>query len=1007
MGVSIIPQTDPQADSQPDPQAAFETWRPSHVNAPPIHSDPVTAFEQWQPGRVPAGKPNAVDRFRDWRPTPAPQPAAPPAAPPGPPLDTSPQAQADVARATARPGVGTQVVQGAKDVGHLLTHPSELVEATGDALKRQAHDAVTALRPNVDPEGRPIPSVTSDLPLVGPVLEGVSSRLAPTSVAEGARAKLRTAANLAAYVAPGGAAGRIAAQAGAAALSNPDEPVRAAVGGAGLGLATHGAAKLLPRVGDVVTAAREQLADPYAVIKTQGAPGQAVAQALTAANARNALPNFAGEMADRVTKGLTDPQRDQFGKAMVAAQLDMTPNGAQHAAALRAQLPAGVTQTPWFRAALARHLQYVEPLSEQAAAAAGVDPATFRRTALGAYVKLIADNGQGQPVGSPGSPGSGPKSTQVSGSAKQATGGAQSGYLTDYKTLVTTDAMDKLRKAAVNDLWRVVAANHPEIQGKIPQGQSAVGFTNRGQIVTNPTPDPGVRVFATTPEVTQAINEFVSPRRPGPAAAVIGKAASVPTSLVISNPFVAFQHALRMAANVEKPVPAGDVVGGARRIAETAVPFGQSSGGLARAMRLDLSDPKVTATEHALARIGALRVEDPASESVLGKVPAVGAASNAATRWLFGPEGIDRKLRIVAAQDFTADRQAKGLPTSGPEYDNSLRSYVTGKLGEPTQANRGRLFHGPVAGQVAPFAGVHAANIGTDLGGVVGDYGNTPTPLQRAAQIATGPVGKAAAVAAGSALASGHSPTGSGYDLPIVKDAKGTYHYFRGSPEAARTQFGPVTQLTVRDLAQGPISKILSNTATESRDKVYELLREATNLGLGFAGPTAQAGYTLATGAEPYVPRSGGMASAEREELDRSKRLAERVSEAGRDIVTGGSLLQSANRPEQGTTTLMPLVSERPVGGEAGRTARDVTQYLRSTAVPDVRRAPDSASAERAVNQALAQIRDRGVDTTSAAYQQATASLMQAFVERKVLEENPELRQAGDRRDSLMLAPAP
>jgi hypothetical protein len=908
-----------------------------------------------------------------------------------------------------------------QSVGGFLQHPITSTLSGIASVGRNLNDAF--LRPVIDP--------ATNQPMRGDPFTAAAGLVgiheAPVTQAQQRSAALATAGNAAAAALGGtgkalgtvadaagyGLAGRLAGATlggttggAVAGATNAPEGHRMAGAGAGAilgGLLAPAADEAGGWVKDAApklkNVAVEQFSDPYTMIKQQGEGGQAVAQSLTAANARSTLPRYMGIQADRVTAGLTPQQVDQFGKALVASQLDETPNGAAQAAQIRSGLSTDLEQQPWFQQALKRHQTYVEPMAEEGAQAAGVAPETFRRTKLGAYVKLVPETSEptlpeGQAVVSPQTR---PPSTQVSPSAQAASGGA-SEYNTNYRDLVVRDAADKLKKASVNGVWQSLADHYPPAPDDAAASR-VVAISDKGEILDNPAPAPGVRRFLVTPEVKQAVDEFKSgPRQAGPAAKQITSALQVPTELAISNPLVAMWHAARVGANVERATPLGEGLGTARRIGETAVPFGQSAGGLIRAARVDITDPATLADEQHLARIGALRISDATQPDLVGKVPLLGKAHALASNLL---QDTDRRLRIVAKQDFDLDRTTKGLPTDGPEYDNSLRSYVTSKLGDPEPLNRGRIFHGPVAQAVSPFAGVHTANIGTDLRGLVGSSGLTNQTLgQRAMQFATGPAGKAAAVGAGAALLSGHTPTGPGYDLPVYKDQDGKLHIFRGSVEEARAKFGPVKELSTRDLAQGPVSAALTKTAlSRPADMGWEALRNAENLGFGYLGPAAQAGVIATTGHEPYITPQGDLASAEGQDLTRTARLINRAKATVGAATTSGNLLQSQH---PGAGSLLPLTTERSVGGQAGRTVRDVQQYLHTEAIPNIMRSSSSLDAAKAMRSALEEIRQT-VPESSTAYRQAERDLLRAQAMHAA--SGLGRRQAMDRRANAILQP--
>jgi hypothetical protein len=99
----------------------------------------------------------------------------------------------------------------------------------------------------------------------------------------------------------------------------------------------------------------------------------------------------------------------------------------------------------------------------------------------------------------------------------------------------------------------------------------------------------------------------------------------------------------------------------------TAFPGLKMAATLARMQAVDFYDPATAARERRLASSGALRIED-----------ARGGWVNKPHDFLFGPEGLDRRARLVASQDAEAGLRKVGITPDDPRFAALEQQYVVG-----------------------------------------------------------------------------------------------------------------------------------------------------------------------------------------------------------------------------------------------------------------------------------------------------------------------------------------
>ena len=253
---------------------------------------------------------------------------------------------------------------------------------------------------------------------------------------------------------------------------------------------------------------------------------------------------------------------------------------------------------------------------------------------------------------------------------------------------------------------------------------------------------------------------------------------------VLSNPLVAAGHSLTEASNVSRGLPTG---AGVTKTIATGLPLLKSADVLRRAAGVDLTAPENTARLHRLALSGALRIGD---ERGQGWVDAAHSA-------LFGPNGVDTRMRLVASKDAEAAWTKAGGSLKDPAFTAFERDYVTGHSGNYVGKNQGTAIQALNQSGLTPFIAIGRAKLGGSLQAITGGGGPAGEGLgQRLLRVQRGPVGQAAAITGAGYLLSGHAPTknapGHETDLAtgVYHVADGSYHYFRGDPDEAVQTLG-------------------------------------------------------------------------------------------------------------------------------------------------------------------------------------------------------------------------
>ena len=681
-------------------------------------------------------------------------------------------------------------------------------------------------------------------------------------------------------------------------------------------------------------------------------------------------------------------QADAYGKSEAATRAKA------EADKLRKRVPVGIELQPWFKQALARHKEMVQPFNEQAALKAGVDQGSFRDPKLGAYIRLTpqdalneeligrtqetaARSGTGAvtprtgkmrtvfgqkpsvtallPAGGE-APLQGPiniareastvasptAATSASGSAKEFRGlepghvdptGARvdaGGYSTDYLTNITRDAGDKVTKAGKNGVYQAIVNDamkeNATVRKLLPDENPATGerllaFNDQKDIIQPPLKtDPNyqtVQRFAVPQDVADALKRYQATSTPR---SMLGKAWEAANRAVMKSVLqtpvlsgtVAAGHTLTEASNVSRGLPAGR---GPLATIISGLPVVKSADAGIRAARVDMAAASTTERLHRLALSGALRLSD---ERGKGWVDAAHEA-------LFGPNGVDTRMRLVASEDAEAAWKKAGGDATDPAFTGYERDYVNGASGNYTQRNQGTAIQALTKSGITPFIAIGRAKLGGALKATVGGGGPPGASIgDRILRAQRGPLGQTAIISGAGYLLSGHGPQDNapGHETDMATGVyalpDGSHHYFRGDPDEAAKQFGPqAKEVYLRkgflDPGSAAAVRLLEPIAyAKSGDKVSETLRTAANTALAFVGPTAQEGTQLATGRSLYFDRDGALGSVQGVHLTKDEDLTDRLLSAARNVNAGVAIGMAPPTPGARSATSALLGNLNP-----------------------------------------------------------------------------------------------
>lgn len=644
-----------------------------------------------------------------------------------------------------------------------------------------------------------------------------------------------------------------------------------------------------------------------------------------------------------------------------------------HAEAMAPRVRQGIEAEPWFQKALATYKTEVEAPLTADAIASGVSPESLRQP-KSAYVRLASEarmddseirraldeSGKTDPAdlqrrpklvraligenptlkryyasqadgarqgplakdaGYPGEPqpARGNK-VAVSGSAKMATGSAQH-YVTDLNRVVEFDARDKATKAGRNAVFqRVAEAGRRLEEGEAPAfGKKVLAFNDaKGLVDANA----GTLRYEVSPEIHTRVTEALSPK-PEPSAGRRGlqTIANVATRAQIAGmPVEATSHANTLSSIV------GAVPGekGPLNHIIAAIPgVGGKAAAIREMLRVDFAKPEIRALENRLADVGALRIETER-----------GGALNAAHHWLFGPEGVDVRGRLVLARKY--------LKANPKATDAELAEFVNGKLGNYISENAGALPNFMAKGSVlSPFARFQSARIPTAVKTTLGQSGlPTKSKAGKVADVAKtlyrGPVGHVTGAMVLSKLLAGQQNDEPGHALDVgtglyavpggikrmtAKEAEAKYGDKASPIYIPAATLNPVAYTGLRATGLRSLIPKLSPDAPAT-SRVANAVRDQANVALGTAGPLMRFIQGAITGTQPYLQSDNTLLRTAPRRFGAGTELRDQVVSALEGA--NPALHAFAGNGGEGSRTLASALTEdgKPLGGPASIAAR-------------------------------------------------------------------------------------
>lgn len=613
---------------------------------------------------------------------------------------------------------------------------------------------------------------------------------------------------------------------------------------------------------------------------------------------RYPLAQELSDFRDQIKQAKTKPALRALADERFAVPLEEAADRfTQHGDFLRNRVQPNLSNEPWFQQALGSYKTEIETPLRQAAFGSGVAPSSLRQPAS-AYVKLISEARaqdaeirraldiagvkseaelrrrpalirkivgenpalaryfatgaqgprQGPLAASVGPQGFVPRAqaSLITGSAKQAMGTAEN-YLTDLPRILETDAPEKVLKSARNQiLVQVKKYGRALDPGEASRpGLKVLAFDDTKGLVTG---ESGTHRYEVTPEIHDAVTRYYRGLgKPSAAFRGIRGATDLATRAQISGmPVEATSHANTLASIIASVPGEKDVTG---KVMAAVPAIGAKAAAVREMMGLDFSDAGTRALENRLADIGALRQDIDH-----------GGIINSSHRWLFGPQGVDVRGRLVLAR--------KLLARDPSASDAELREFITSKLGNYVPENAGALTNFMARGSVlSPFARFQSARIPTAVKATVGNSGLPAlSARQKAIDVANtlyrGPVGHVAGAQALNYALTGHSTFDNepGHALDVntgLVATPGRIGRSRGDDKESPLYVpaSTLSPLAYTGLRATGLRSTLFSPGTPTADRLADALRDEANIGLGTLGPAARFAMTATTGTTPYLQR--------------------------------------------------------------------------------------------------------------------------------------------------------
>jgi hypothetical protein len=515
-----------------------------------------------------------------------------------------------------------------------------------------------------------------------------------------------------------------------------------------------------------------------------------------------------------------------------------------------------------------------------------------------------------------------PKGEAVTGSARHATGSARE-YETDYPTIMTKDAVEKIRLGRINNVYEELKKSGMarELEaGQAPQSDEVL-FKRRlfsrdetGKIIED-TQVP----MAVKKEIAPTVGEWESRTFNKNNAGLSGtksdnsnlwkKVSNAGASAAVTgNPSEAIGHMTREISHL------GLIPGELDMKGKLLGLVSPDAAAIREAATLDFTDPYVLEVQDRLGMNGGLRLKDTPLNAK--GVTANGGALNLGHRALFGPQNFDDRVRTAMALRYL---KRKPDATNGElvNFANQVGNYVAENAGKLTNVLQEMGF--------SNFARFQMASVQTGARRLAG-ISDLPTNSlgQKAGDVAStlwrGTLGSYGRASAMNKMLTGHwmheNPKGYGNRIATGYTAHaGGFERDPSGDEADQTYVSPslwnpvisraMRSTTARNWLPSGMNYTDAATVPErTEDAVSDL---ANTHVLGKMGPALRAVWTAFSGRAPYANRKGLTMQVADKAIDPSNQWAENVKAA----------LERTNFVTEASMAPNPLVKKLEGGGSS------------------------------------------------------------------------------------------
>lgn len=542
------------------------------------------------------------------------------------------------------------------------------------------------------------------------------------------------------------------------------------------------------------------------------------------------------------------------------------PAFAKNLSDLQSRVPQGFSETPEFKQMAERYKTGILAQTESAAGAAGLKPEQFADLPNG-YARLVA-NPEADPstiAESVGGTGTRQNPSTRLTTAQKATG--TGAYTNSLAETVTADAMDKVVKARQNEFYKELLKSGTVLEdprASVPKGQAKIMFDDRANVIDDPAQ------AKITLQVPQSVSDYArhvwtelsrdeTPKSPaGRVMKTLDRAAS--TAALAVNPAAATTH-ISTLSNILGSTP---TPGAPLKALAGLVPGGKTALGIADWASVDRTSPKVRQLESDLSSHGGLRPEarelNPAEANAVQKVLIAAKKTplkNANPHeWLFGENGVDKRVRLALAQRFIDSETAR---TGKAPPMHEVAAFVNKKAGNYIAGNAGTLVNALQRSKASLFARMATARLSNAGKMITGNTG-MPGVRNRIQGLLLGTPGYLLGLEVLNHLISGHSiasnQPGHHADLQYGTDDEGRPKYIRGSF---------VDPLSSTAINRTGASSLLFDGSV--RGAVRDV--ENTALGVATSHPLTRAAFGAGMGKEPYITGSGDLKSVGHPSLDK------------------------------------------------------------------------------------------------------------------------------------------